>query len=210
MNDLNNARHWHGEVSHLVQAHGADPARLIAYTPTLEQARFVHFDTHAALEIAYLRPPDRHAHPAPVDPGWSEPRPPSYRPFPPSATALENLLFTISRCFPLPSHTGLPQTAETPATEADLAGWASVALGRSLARAEWLGQTPAQATADYYGYIREHAAAAQARWLATGDFPSPVQTRPSIQASRGGAAELHRRSARTAGAARQARPRSRR
>lgn len=202
MNQLNDASTWHDTVSHLVQAHGADPAALIGYTPTLEQVTFAHFDTHVALQIAGLQPPDGHAHPEPLDPGWSEARPGSYRPFPRSPAAGEDSFFASPGTFPLPSHTGLPHTGEIPGTyshdgvaydhaaQADLADWPSAVRRKRIereevlnsGREEWLQKlkrrSPAQLEEDLRDYIRQYAAAARARWLASPrrpvDFPYPL------------------------------------
>jgi hypothetical protein len=202
MNPLNDARTWRDTVSHLVQAHDADPAALIGYTPTLEQVAFAHFDTHVALEIGGMRPPDGHAHPEQLPAGWSEARPESYRPFPPSPAAREDAFFTSPQTFPTPRHTGLPHTGECPgkfdhdgvgydqAAAADLADWpAAVRRKRiereeslNIEREEWLQelkhQSPAQLEEALRDYIRQYAAAARDRWLASPgrsvDFPHPV------------------------------------
>jgi hypothetical protein len=181
MNDLNDARQWHEEVRHLVQAHGADPDRLTSFTLTLDQVHFVHFDTHAALDIAELRPPDGHTHPVRLDPGRSgRAAAPSYRPFPPSASAQEDALFeswSISgRCDYLlaPAQTSLPQTCLWPRTEADLADWASAAVGITLAFCERLddGYNRDQVVARIRGNIKGPAAAAAARLLVRAGFPA--------------------------------------
>lgn len=202
VNPLNDARDWRDTVSHLVQAHGADPAALIGYTPTLEQVTFAHFDTHVALEIADMRPPDGHAHPEPLPPGWSEARPESYRPFPPSPAAGEDPFFTSPHTFPTPRHTGLPHTGEHPgkfdhdgvaydlAAAADLADWPSAVRRKQIEREEWINsereewlqelkhRSPAQLEETLRDYIRQYAAAARARRRATPgrpvDFPYPV------------------------------------
>ena len=57
MNDLNAAEQWGEVVSHLVRAHGAEPGPLTGYALSLGQLRWVHFDTHAALDIAQRLPP---------------------------------------------------------------------------------------------------------------------------------------------------------
>lgn len=206
MNPLDDARTWRDTVSHLVQAHGAEAAALTGYTPTLEQITFAHFDTHAALAIAGLRPPDGHDHPEQLPPGWSEARPESYRPFPPSPTAGEDSFFTWPQTFPAPRHTGLPHTGECPgkfdhdgvaydqAAAADLADWPSAVRRKGIEREEslnsdreeWLQklkhQSPAQLEKALQDYIRQYAAAARARWLANPgqpvDFPNPVTASP--------------------------------
>ena len=74
---MNAAEQWHQEVSHLVQAHGADPSQLLGYVFRLGEIRWAHFDTHAALTVVGLRLPDGHVHPARVDlwPPMTIPRP---------------------------------------------------------------------------------------------------------------------------------------
>lgn len=194
MMEPGDVQRWHETVSHLVHAHGADAARMIGYAPTLEQVTFAHFDTHVALEIAGLRPPDGHAHPEPLAPGWSEARPESYRPFPSSPTAQEDTFFTSPHTFPLPSHTGLPHTGEHPGTfdhdgvifdaaaQAALADWPSAVRRKGLARNELRDRprSPAQVDEALRGYIRQYAATAGARWLAGADFP-PAQPGPGAR-----------------------------
>src|SRR5271165_5276992 len=118
MNDLNDAQDWRDVAQHLVEAHGADSGGLTGYAPTLEQLRFAHADTHIALASIGALPPDRHTHPVPVDAGWCDPRPESYRPFPPSPAARRDPLLRLHGFFPLPSDTGLPHTGCYPASEA--------------------------------------------------------------------------------------------
>jgi hypothetical protein len=117
MSDLNDARQWHENVSHLVHAHGGDQDRLIAFAPTLEQLSFAHSDTHAALALIGTRPPDGHAHTAPLDPGHPEPRPASYRPFPPAPEAGHRRYSRDPSLFPSPRQTGLPHTGDRPLDE---------------------------------------------------------------------------------------------
>jgi hypothetical protein len=141
-----------------------------------------------------LWPPDGHAHPEPLAPGWSEARPESYRPFPPSPTARGNTFFTSPATFPLPSHTGLPHTGEFPgkfdhdgiaydlAAKADLADWPSAVRTKRLERNESLDRprTPAQVDEALRDYITQYATAARARWLANADFPAArSSTRPA-------------------------------
>jgi hypothetical protein len=168
MNDLNDAQDWRDVAQHLVEAHGADSGGLTGYAPTLEQLRFAHADTHIALASIGALPPDRHTHPVPVDAGWCDPRPESYRPFPPSPAARRDPLLRLHGFFPLPSDTGLPHTGCYPASEADLTDWAGLSSS---------GTETADMAAYRRDWITEHAAAAVARWRARADFPAPC--RPS-------------------------------
>ena len=193
------ASQWHEDARHLVQAHGADPDCLIGYAHTLEQLRFAHADTHAALARIGARPPDGHAHPLPMNAGWHEPRPSSYRPFPPSATARRDPFFSTPGSFPLPFQTGLPQTGNHPRSEADLANWTSGQVNRLP---EWAEdgrsqQTPAEIIAGHNEWIRHHADAAAARRLAGLDFPAPAQSLPSAGPGGSGAGRASRRDPRT-------------
>ncbi len=185
MNDLDNARQWHEDAQHLVQAHGADEKGLIAYAPTTEQLRFAHADAHVALGSIHVLPPDRHNHRLPLDAGWPDARLASYRPFLPSASARED---PFLNSWPFSHQTGLPQTNTWPATKADLADWTAL-------------RSPVFASADE---IRRQAARASARWLARADFPGTVQTqtRPPIQSGRLGAAGARRRAPNTGSAMR--------
>lgn len=174
MNDLNDAQDWRDVAQHLVEAHGADSGGLTGYAPTLEQLRFAHADTHIALASIGALPPDRHTHPVPVDAGWCDPRPESYRPFPPSPAARRDPLLRLHGFFPLPSDTGLPHTGCYPASEADLTDWAGLSSS---------GTETADMAAYRRDWITEHAAAAAvARWRARADFPGPVQTQPRSSA----------------------------
>jgi hypothetical protein len=197
MMDPGDGPRWHETVSHLVHAHGADADHLIGYAPTLEQAAFALFDTHAALDIAGLRPPDGHAHPQPLAPGWSEARPESYRPFPSSLAAQQDTFFTSPHTFPGPGHTGLPHTGEGPGTfdhdgvvydsaaAADLRDWPSAVRRKRLARNESLDRPRPAAQVDeaLRDYIRQYAETAHARWLARVSFPA-AQLRPGTRAAR--------------------------
>jgi hypothetical protein len=173
MNDLDDAQDWRDIAQHLVQAHGADSGGLTDYAPTLEQLRFAHADTHVALASTGALPPDRHTHPSPVDAGWCDPRPESYRPFPPSASAQNDPFLKLRGFFPLPSSTGLPHTGCYPDSEADLTDWAGLASR---------GTQTAEMAAYRRDWIAEHAAGAVARWRARADFPSPVQIQPRSSA----------------------------
>jgi hypothetical protein len=163
------APQWHEMAQHLVQAHGADPDALTGYTPTLEQLRFAHADTHLALAMINAGPPDGHTHPLPMDAGWCDPRESSYRPFPPSAWEREDPLFSDS--FALHDHTGLPHTGAYPRSEADLADWAAGRVNRLAA---------ADDAATKSDLITEDAACASAVWLARISFPSQVRAQRSI------------------------------
>ena len=158
---MNPSEQWHREVSHLVQAHGADPGQLLGYVLRLGEIRWAHFDTHAALTVVGLRPPDGHVHPARADlwPPMTIPRPYTgpaltspgdrglggmglrYRPFTSSGQVMagpfESFRSWARVVFPLPEDTGLPQTELPPGTDADLADWASrrdASAGRDLRR----------------------------------------------------------------------------
>lgn len=162
----NAARQWDEVAQHLVQAHGAAPDGLIGYTPTLEQLNFAHLDTHAALDLINARPPDGHTHAAPLDPGWCDPRPSSFRPFPPSASAGRVRTSKDPFTFPESCQTGLPHTGERPLTEADLRDWARTVAGYRVRDGY---------DAFVLDCIKDDARAAAARWLTRADFPRPVQ-----------------------------------
>src|ERR1019366_1905117 len=102
---------WDEAVRHLVRAHGADARRLEAYALPLAQLRWVHFDTHAALDIAQTRPPDGHAHAALPDPGRPGSPDQGYRPFPTAPGSAGGLAdWRQPRFMAMRRHTGLPQT----------------------------------------------------------------------------------------------------
>lgn len=174
MTSADDAGEWHLAVSHLVQAHGADRNLIISRSLTLEQVAFIHLDSHTALEYASLHPPDRHTHPAPLPPGWHEPRPGSYRPFLPSPAAQDDLEF--AEHFLLPEHLGLPLTGEHPGVgaqaadaEAELNDWASAVNRRILARQQAHHGPPGEENwlvSRKCRLIRRHAASASARWRA--------------------------------------------
>ena len=203
---MNPAEQWHREVSHLVQAHGADPGRLLCYVFRLGEIRWAHFDTHAALTVVGLRPPDGHGHPARADlwPPMTIPSPYTgpaltlpgdrdvggvadlrYRPFTSSGQVLAGP-FESSRDwaggnFPLPEDTGLPQTELTPGTDVDLTDWASGAM-RVLDEicTEYEGDPSVLGRAGTFQLTREKitqfSEAATTRWLAAS---------PTAQARRG-------------------------
>jgi hypothetical protein len=185
MNDLNDARQWDEMAGHLVQAHGADPNCLIGYAPALEMRGFAHADTHIALAARDLQPPDGDIHSLPLD----VPRPaarqaPSYRPFPPSPGAADD---PFADGWPMPYQTGISHHVFS------LSGREAGIADRLLARQSISPE--------------DLAAARAAARLGRADFPSPVQTRPSVQPGHGGSAASPRRAASTASAARQGRSR---
>lgn len=196
MNDLDDARQWDEVARHLVRAHGARPRQLIAYALPLSQFRWVHFDTHAALEIAQVRPPDGHVHPALPDPGRPGQPYSAYRPFPSSPTGRKYRAPVLGAKFTVTSEcTGLPQTGIYCGPDADLTGrWSSLAVARLRAHIEtraehgppppwkWesferfgelLDMNPQQAPARFRDDLRHVADAAAARWLARVSFPAP-------------------------------------
>ena len=135
---MSDADQWNQQVSHRVLAHGADPGQLLGYV-SLGEIQWAHFDTHAALTAAGLRPPDGHGHPVRADmwppmtiPGLAAPLSQaralagasSYRPFPGSPKARAGP-FEHFGSPPLPEDTSLPQTGLCPATGAGLTDWAS-------------------------------------------------------------------------------------
>ncbi len=164
MNDLEGAKQWDEEVRHLVQAHGAEPSHLIGYALPLGQFRWVHFDTHAALDIAQMRPPDGHTHRVLLDPGRPGDPQSSYRPFLSSATGRKGHAPTLGAQFHAPSeHTGLPQTEMTPdyvEGGQDVTGrWAGLAIVQMRAHLEGL------ARADTYSERLIHQLTVPDRWI---------------------------------------------
>ncbi|MGH3405537.1 MAG: hypothetical protein ACRDRJ_24055 [Streptosporangiaceae bacterium] len=116
MNAPDAAVQYDQELTHLVGQHGADADLLVGYALNLAQIRWAHFDTHAALEIAGVRPPDGHVHPALLDPGGPGQPEVSFRPFLPSP-ALGRWALPLSapgRYPAWPEHTGLPQIKSAP------------------------------------------------------------------------------------------------
>ena len=105
MNDPDDAQGWRDMGQHLIEAHGGSSGGLAGYAPALDQLCFPHADIHVALASIGALPPDRHTHPAPVDAGWCDRRPESYRLFPPSASAQNDPLLGLHGFFPLPSDT---------------------------------------------------------------------------------------------------------
>lgn len=184
MNDLNAAGQRDDVVSHLVRAHGAEPGRLISCTLSPDQLRWVHFDTHAALDIAHRLPPDGHAHPALADPQpdeqslwvWFLTSPAGRKGHAPAWTP---------RFVATSEHTGLPQTGTSPACEEDLTGrWPPVALGKLRAQFETRGEPdPDQALAGFRDDLAHRADAVAARWLANVSFPAGL-ARPGIMPAR--------------------------
>lgn len=176
MNDLNAAGQYDRELTHLVQAHGAEADHLIGYALNLTQLRWAHFDTHAALDIAQVPPPDGHIHPALPDPGGPGQPPVSYRPFLPSPTLARWALPLSSptRFVAASEYTGLPQTRACPPMNdlADVTGcWPTEAVARTVARGA-PGLDPEQVLAGYRGELKNLADAATARRLARTEFPA--------------------------------------
>jgi hypothetical protein len=179
-------RQWDELVSHLVQAHGAEPGRLTAFVPTLGQARFIHLDTHAALSIAGQLPPDGHAPPAPENPRSLHPLSSDYTPFPASPSAMEDGAYTYARrhesWLPAPDFTSLPQTQVRPAADADLDDWPSAAMRILLET--WATYGGAADAAEAAVQIRESirtdgGAEAAGRWQAVTTVPvAPEFTEP--------------------------------
>ena len=153
MNRTDAATLWHDETGHLVRAHGADADRLLALGLNLGKTQWVHFDTHAALDIAQVRPPDGHAHPVlgdpensaslrtwdrktetwqPVIPNPEDPSEPLvyYRPFRGSGYARGRTVPYRGPKYVVPSeYTSLPQTEMCPPHDADVTGrWAVLAI----------------------------------------------------------------------------------
>ncbi len=195
---VNAAEQWHREVSHLVQAHGADPGQLLAYVFCLGEVRWAHFDTHAALMVVGLRPPDGHLRPARADacPPMTIPSPYTapastltgdgdwggfaalrYRPFPSSPEILAGPFERFRRDFPISEYTGLPQTELRPRADADLADWAAGSM-RVLDEicAEYEGDPSVMDRTGTFRLKRERitqfAEAAAARWLARAAAPT--------------------------------------
>ncbi|HEV3295839.1 MAG TPA: hypothetical protein VG123_43245, partial [Streptosporangiaceae bacterium] len=88
MTSGNDAGQWHETAQHLVQAHGALPGALTSYSPTLEQLRFAHADTHEALAGTGAAAPDGHTHTGSLDPGYPCARDSSFRPYPPGEPSM--------------------------------------------------------------------------------------------------------------------------
>jgi len=175
MNDLTAPGQYDQELTHLVRAHGAEADRLIGYALNVTQLRWAHFDTHAALDIAQVRPPDGHIHPALADPGGPGRPSVSYRPFLPSPALAGKALPLSAPCRFLATreYTGLPQTGATPPANSleDVTGcWSSAAaeLTVSAAQRQARGEAdPDQALAEYRGQLRILADAVAARWQET-------------------------------------------
>jgi len=206
LNSLDDVRKWDEEVRHLVQAHGAEPGRLIGYALPLNQLQWVHFDTHTALDIVQVRPPDGHIHRVLVDPGRPDQPQSSYRPFLASPTGRNGHALTALARFAVPSmYTGLPQTEMAPDCDpdGDVTGrWAELAIvelsahlqglasedtsqRHGLALPWWWGdrfgelgkQETDQVVAKYRAELRGTAAAAAAHWSASASFRA-VAARP--------------------------------
>lgn len=192
------SRQWDEAATHLVQAHGAEPGLMLPYTYGLGELRWVHFDTHAALEIARSRPPDRHVHAAlpdpavePVhirEPGAEYPRAAHpdpdtgfpiefYRPFNPSPFSGGGHAPTYGPRFQaIRQETTLPQTEMNPdyAGGKDLTGrWADVALTILRDQLQAHGEPDCGLTiAEFRREIKDFADAVAARWLAGTNFPA--------------------------------------
>jgi len=180
MNDLNVAEQWGDVVGHLVRAHGAEPSRLIGYALSLGQLRWVHFDTHAALDIARRLPPDGHAHSALLDPQPDEQS--LWIWFLTSPAGRKGHAPTWAPQFvAMSEYTGLPQTGASPGREEDLTGrWPHVALGKVRAQFEARGEPdPDQALAGLRDDLTNRADAVAVRWLASGRFPAAL-AKPGI------------------------------
>lgn len=127
------APEWDEAARHLVRAHGADPNCLLSLGVPVNQLRWAHFDTHAALEIAGLQPPDGHVHRELPDPDLdpqgdrSDPRFKPFRSAPSSPGAAPTPTASYYAQY---ADTGLPQTGMAPWRGAgDVTGrWALMAV----------------------------------------------------------------------------------
>lgn len=179
MSGQSQAAQWDEIASHLVQAHGAAPDRLTSYVLGLAQLRWAHYDTHAALKIVGMGPPDGHAHPAGLKVDW-EWRKSQYSPFghSPAADRDDGYMLDVGVLGrPDPRYTGLPHTLVVPPDlepyPTDPAGWAREAL--DAYRRPWPGhseQGALQAEDAVRGRIRTAASAAAARQRAIASFPA--------------------------------------
>jgi hypothetical protein len=150
MDDMNAAGQHAREAEHLIRAHGADAGRLTGRLLSPGQLSWLHFDTHAALDIAQAGPPDGHVHAALPDPGYR---------------------FTASH-----EHCGLPQTEMDPGRSPgeDLTGrWPSAALAIARGLIEENGDDPGRVLAQYRAELKHLADAVAASWLAGNGFPAP-------------------------------------
>jgi hypothetical protein len=186
MNDLNAAEQWGDVVSHLVRAHGAESGRLIGYALSLGQLLWVHFDMHAALDIAQRLPPDGHAHSALLDPQPDEQS--LWIWFLTSPAGRKGHAPTWAPQFvAMSEYTCLPQTGASPGREEDLTGrWPHVALGKLRAQFEARGEPdPDQALAGFRDDLTHRADVVAVRWLARpGIIPVRTARRPGRQVSR--------------------------
>lgn len=126
------APEWDEAARHLVRAHGADPNRLLSLGVPVNQLKWVHFDTHAALEIVGLQPPDGHVHRELPDPNLdpqgdrSDPR---FKPFRSAPSGPKAAPTSTASYYAEYTDTGLPQTGMSPWWERDVTGrWASMAV----------------------------------------------------------------------------------
>ncbi len=197
---MNDAQQFHEETSHLVRAHGADPNLLLSRGLPLNQVLWVHFDTHTALQIAGLQPPDRHVHRELPDPGRVGDGS-RFKPFRSAPSSVTPAATYGPHFYADSSYTGLPQTGMCPPYDAgDVTGrWASMAVdalgehfaagcpetnygvaGSPAARAvrehfAARGQpdvTAGQAIAEFRDGIKRHADAISLRWQIRADFPA--------------------------------------
>jgi hypothetical protein len=208
MNARNLAGEWDEAARHLVRAHGADADRLLSLGPTLSQLNWVHFDTHAALEIAGWQPPARHVHRDLPDPSDPSDGPDRFKPFrsAPSSLTLPPTTWADS-CIDY-HHTGLPQTGMFPwnGSYVITGDWASMAaeeLGKYFAagcpQKSHVSYSPTalavgehfaargrrdvsagQAVAEFRGLIRRHAEAVALRFQVKSGFPA-VRALPDPQ-----------------------------
>jgi hypothetical protein len=158
MDDMDAAGQHARETGHLIRAHGADAGRLTGRMLSAGQLSWLHFDTHAALDIAQAEPPDGHVHTALPDPGHR---------------------FTASH-----EHSGLPQTEMDPGRSPgeDLTGrWPSAALAIARGLIEENGDDPSRVLAQYRAELKHLADAVAARRQAATGFPSPPSRPGTMQ-----------------------------
>jgi hypothetical protein len=128
---VTDTQRWDQEASHLVRAHGAHPNRLISLGLPLNQLLWVHFDTHAALQVAGLQPPVSHVHRELLDPDRGAGQPNSrFEPFRSAPSGVTPAPTYKAHFRADSSYTGLPQTGMCPPWDAgDVTGrWASMAV----------------------------------------------------------------------------------
>lgn len=179
MSGLSRVAEWDEIASHLVRGHGADPDRLTSYVLSFAQLRWAHFDTHAALEIAGVRPPDGHTHLAGLEAALQRPVI-HFTPFEPAPAASQDQDYQLDvdiLGMPDPRYTGLPHTLVVPPDPgpdpAHPGDWAREAI--RAYRAHWRehGEPgPAQSEAAARERIRSAADAAAVRHLTRASFPA--------------------------------------